>query len=247
MSIFLIKLIAAASMLLDHIGMILFPNVLWLRIAGRLAFPLYALCIAEGFRHTRNRITYFLRIFVLGAVCQVVYFFVSADPYLGILITFSLSIVLLFLLDALLCACQKQKNPICSLWERLFKKAMPRPAAVAVCALLFCAALSGIFMLNRAITIDYGMTGVLFPVLVYLGYSSHRQKLLGPYLGIAMLSCNFEGAPTPRIWSLLALIPITLYNGKPGKYKLKYFFYIFYPAHLVVLYAIDVLLAMLGR
>ena len=116
LSIFLIKLIAAASMLLDHIGMILFPNVLWLRIAGRLAFPLYALCIAEGFRHTRNRIKYFLRIFVLGAVCQVVYFFVSADPYLGILITFSLSIVLLFLLDALLCACEKRANFISKLW-----------------------------------------------------------------------------------------------------------------------------------
>ena len=80
-----------------------------------------------------------------------------------------------------------------------------------------------------------------------LGYSSRKQKLLGPYLGVAMLSCNFEGAPTPRIWSLLALIPITLYNGKPGKYKLKYFFYIFYPAHLVLLYAIDVLLTLLGR
>ena len=247
MSIFLIKLIAAASMLLDHTGMILFPDVLWLRIAGRLAFPLYALCIAEGFRHTRNRIKYFLRIFVLGAVCQVVYFFVSADPYLGILITFSLSIVLLCLLDSLLCACKKQKNPISDLWERLFKKAMPRPAAIAVCALLLGGALAGIWLLSRTITIDYGMTGVLFPVLVYLGYSSRRQKLLGPYLGVAMLSCNFEGSSTPRIWSLLALIPITLYNGKPGKYKLKYFFYIFYPAHLVLLYAIDIVLALLTR
>lgn len=247
MSIFVIKLIAAASMLLDHTGMILFPDVLWLRIVGRLAFPLYALCIAEGFRHTRNRVKYFLRIFVLGAVCQVVYFFVSADPYLGILITFSLSILLLFLTDALLCTCQKQKNPICSLWERLFKHTLPRPAAVTLCALLFGGALAGIWLLSRAITIDYGMTGVLFPVLVYLGYSSRRTKLLGPYLGIAMLSCNFEGAPTPRIWSLLALIPITLYNGKPGKYKLKYFFYIFYPAHLVVLYAISMALAWLGR
>ena len=247
MSIFLIKLIAAASMLLDHTGMILFPDVLWLRIAGRLAFPLYALCIAEGFRHTRNRTKYFLRIFALGSLCQVVYSFVSTEPYLGILITFSLSIVLLFLLDALLCACEKRANFISKLWEKVFKKAAPRPAAVAVCALLLGGALAGIFMLSRAITIDYGMTGILFPVLVYLGYSSRKQKLLGPYLGVAMLSCNFEGAPTPRIWSLLALIPITLYNGKPGKYKLKYFFYIFYPAHLVLLYAIDVLLTLLGR
>ena len=247
MSVFWIKIIAAISMLLDHAGMILFPDAMWMRIAGRLALPLYALCIAEGFRHTRNRFSYFLRIFILGTLCQIVYDLVSSEPYLGILITFSLSIVLLFLLDALLCTCKKQKNPISDLWERLFKKAMPRPAAIAVCALLLGGALAGIWLLSRTITIDYGMTGVLFPVLVYLGYSSRRQKLLGPYLGVAMLSCNFEGSPTPRIWSLLALIPITLYNGKPGKYKLKYFFYIFYPAHLVLLYAIDIVLALLTR
>ena len=106
MSVFWIKIIAAASMLLDHTGMILFPEAAWMRILGRLALPLYALCIAEGFRHTRSRVKYFLRIFILGALCQVVYFLASEQPYLGILITFSLSIVLLFLLDALLMACK---------------------------------------------------------------------------------------------------------------------------------------------
>jgi tetratricopeptide (TPR) repeat protein len=89
-------------MLLDHTGMILFPDVLWLRILGRVALPLYALCIAEGFRHTRSRGKYFLRIFILGVLCQIVYDFVSTDVYLGILITFSLSIVLLTLIDALI-------------------------------------------------------------------------------------------------------------------------------------------------
>jgi len=41
---------------------------------------------------------------------------------------------------------------------------------------------------------------------------------------------------------LLALVPLALYNGKPGKYRLKYFFYIFYPAHLVLLYAMGFLM-----
>ena len=68
MSIFWIKILAALSMLLDHMGLILFPEVAWLRIVGRLAFPLYALCIAEGFTHTRHRGKYFLRIFVLGVI-----------------------------------------------------------------------------------------------------------------------------------------------------------------------------------
>ena len=93
MSIFWIKIIASISMLLDHTGMILFPGELWLRILGRIGLPLYALCIAEGFRHTRSRGKYFLRIFILGVLCQIVYDFVSKETYLGILITFSLSLV----------------------------------------------------------------------------------------------------------------------------------------------------------
>ena len=92
MSIFWIKIIASISMLLDHTGMILFPDELWLRILGRIGLPLYALCIAEGFRHTRSRGKYFLRIFILGVLCQIVYDFVSKETYLGILITFSLSL-----------------------------------------------------------------------------------------------------------------------------------------------------------
>ena len=124
---------------------------------------------------------------------------------------------------------------------------MPHAAAITVCALLFCAALAGIFMLNRTIPVDYGMTGVLLPILVYLGGSSRWGKFGGAATGVALLACNLESSSTPRIWSLLALAPLALYNGKPGKYKLKYFFYIFYPAHLVVLYAIDLVLTQLGH
>ncbi len=247
MSIFWIKIVASISMLLDHTGMILFPDALWLRILGRVGLPLYALCIAEGFRHTRSRLKYFLRIFILGVLCQIVYDFVSSEPYLGILITFSLSIALLFLLDTLLCACKKQKNPISGSFEKLFKHTLPRPAGIAVCAVLCTLALGGVIVLNHCITIDYGMTGVLLPVLIYLGGSSRWGKFGGAAAGTILLACNLEGSLTPRQWSLLALAPLALYNGKPGKYKLKYFFYIFYPAHLVLLYGIDMLLGMLGR
>ena len=127
MSIFWIKIIASISMLLDHTGMILFPGAWWLRILGRIGLPLYALCIAEGFRHTRSRLKYFLRIFMLGVLCQIVYDFVSKEIYLGILITFSLSIVLLTLIDALICACKKQKNPISGISKRSASARFPTP------------------------------------------------------------------------------------------------------------------------
>ena len=242
MSVFWIKIIAALTMLLDHTGMILFPDVLWLRIVGRISLPLYALCIAEGFRHTRSRIKYFLRIFVLGALCQIVYDLVSSEPYLGILLTFSLSIMLLFLLDALLCTCKKQKNAILDLYERLFHRPLPRPAGIALCALLLALGLAGTATLHYFLPVDYGMTGVLLPLLIYLGGNSRWGKFGGAAAGTVLLACNLENAPTPRVWSFLALIPLALYNGKPGKYKLKYFFYVFYPAHLVLLYGIYLLL-----
>jgi hypothetical protein len=239
-SVFWIKLIAAASMLVDHMGMILFPDVLWMRIVGRLALPLYALCIAEGFRHTRNRLAYFLRIFVLGAICQVAYLFVSEGLYLGILITFSISIVLLFFLDALMRACQKEKNPIGTLMAKLCKKTPSNALSIALCALCFGTALAGAVTLTLFVHVDYGLTGILLPVLVYLGGSSRPGKLCGAAAGTVLLACNLENSPTPRIWSLAAIIPLALYNGKPGKYKLKYFFYVFYSAHLLLLYGIKI-------
>ena len=49
MTSFVLKLIAAITMLIDHTGLILFPNQMIFRIIGRLAFPIYAYCIAEGF------------------------------------------------------------------------------------------------------------------------------------------------------------------------------------------------------
>ena len=247
MSVFWIKIVAALSMLLDHTGMILFPDVQWLRIVGRLALPLYALCIAEGFRHTRSRPKYFLRIFVLGALCQVVYFFVSSEPYLGILITFSLSIVLLCLLDALLCAAKGQTEPVSRVFEKILRRALSRSVRTVLCAVLLASALGGVILLNHFIRVDYGLTGVLLPVLIYLGGNSRPGRFGGAAAGTLLLACNLEGSATPRIWSLLALAPLALYNGKPGKYKLKYFFYVFYPLHLVLLYGIDLLLAWLAR
>ena len=55
-----LKLIALFAMTCDHVGMQIFPQLLWLRMIGRLAMPIYAFMIAEGCRHTRNRKKYLL-------------------------------------------------------------------------------------------------------------------------------------------------------------------------------------------
>lgn len=56
-------------MLVDHIGYLLLPDVVWLRWIGRLALPIFAYFVAEGCRHTRNRWRYVGRMLGLGCLC----------------------------------------------------------------------------------------------------------------------------------------------------------------------------------
>ena len=66
-----LKYIAALTMLIDHAGLLLFPRNILFRIIGRLAFPIFAFMIAEGCRYTRNKLKYFLSVFILGFACFV--------------------------------------------------------------------------------------------------------------------------------------------------------------------------------
>ena len=94
-----LKIIALISMTIDHIGVQLFPNLTILRIIGRLAFPIFAYMIAEGARYTKNRKKYILTISLTALFCQLVYFFTERSLYQCILVTFSLSILLIYALE----------------------------------------------------------------------------------------------------------------------------------------------------
>ena len=213
-----LKLIAAFTMLVDHVGALMFPQVLFLRILGRISYPIFAFMIAEGCRYTKNRLRYFLMVFGLGVICQVVYYFASGDTYLNILLTFSLSIGLIYLLQA---AYQTQDSKKRMLWS-----------------VLFCAGFLGVYGLNKILTIDYGFWGVMAPVFVSFGFLRKFPRwasvvLLGADL--LLLGAELGGL---QHYALLALPLLLLYSGQRGKANLKYFFYIFYPVHLAVLQGI---------
>ena len=219
-----LKLIAALTMLLDHIGVMFFPQHSIFRILGRLAFPIFAFMIAEGCHYTRNRLRYFLSIFLLGALCQTVYYVFSRDTYLNILLTFSCSIPLIYLLQEW----KVRKN-----WLFMF----PFAAAVAVA-----------FVLNQYVTLDYGFWGMMVPVFTALCYPSRDKKLGAGHhilavcllgVGLLLLAIDYEGV---QYYSLLTLPLLLLYSGKRGKGNFKYAFYLFYPLHLVALQAIAWLL-----
>jgi len=213
-----LKLIAAFSMLLDHMGVLLFPQVKLLRIVGRLAYPIFAFMIAEGCRYTKNRLRYFLMVFGLGAGCQLVYYFASGDTYLNILLTFSCSILLIYALQEVYKAKNPQKQ---MLWSVLF--------AVGMMAAL---------KIDQFLTIDYGFFGIMIPVLISFAHVRgfpRWAEILMLGLGLVLLGADLKGI---QHYALLSVPLLLLYNGQRGKYNMKCFFYIFYPVHLAVLQGI---------
>lgn len=234
-----LKLIAAAAMAVDHIGLMFFPANLAFRIIGRLAFPIFAFMIAEGCRYTKNRLRYFLSVFVLGIVCQAVYYIVARSTYLSVLITFSLSILTLYALQFFR---ESVGDPACPVGRKL------------VSAAVFAGAVAGVWWLNEKLRIDYGFWGCMLPVFAGLlmqrrggkadcltGLDRPLTHVLTLGLGALLLSLQQGGI---QAYSLLALPLLALYSGRRGKGKLKYFFYIFYPVHLAALEGLRMLLAM---
>lgn len=241
MSSFVLKLIAAVTMFIDHMGLILFPGQMIFRIIGRLAFPLYAYCIAEGFRYTRNRWHYFLRIFILGAVCQIVYAFVDDDLLLGILISFSIAIVIMALCDSAKSCLKGETSRLNRLIEKLTHQSLSPNADRILSIALAGTSIILAFVLCTVVDVDYGFFGIMLPVLTSL-FEGRTQRFVIFSSTLLALCIDLTAGFAVQYWSLLTIPILAAYNGKPGKYRLKNFFYIFYPLHLVVLYGIDMLL-----
>lgn len=210
-----LKILAAITMTVDHIGAYLFPGVLWMRVVGRLAFPIFAFMVGQGARHTRSLTRYFLTMALSALVCQGVFTVTQGDLYQCILVTFTLSLGLIFLIQR----AEETKTPFARLW--------------AVCGL------GAVFVICKVLPhkipgfdMDYGLFGVLAPVAVYLAQDRLRGIF---YLGICLVGIA-EGTLWIQWLSLLTIPLLLLYNGSRGKWKMKWFFYLYYPAHLVVIY-----------
>ena len=233
----MLKIIAAVCMLIDHIGVRIFPEAIILRIIGRMSFPIFAFMIAEGCRYTKNKLRYFLSVFLLGAACQIVYYLYDESLDMCILITFSLSILIIY-------AMQRFKNAIFSPESTPLEKILS--------GALFLTSIALAFVLNKCFSIDYGFVGCMLPVFAALFHQPSKnaskllQRLDHRYIHIAMMGVALLVYSLRSSWvqmfSLLAIPLLLLYSGKRGKGNTKYLFYIFYPAHLAILEAIAVLL-----
>lgn len=218
-----LKLIALVTMTIDHVGMLLFPYSVILRVIGRLAFPIFAYMIAEGCTHTRSMGRYLGTMAAMAAIYQLVYFFVDGSLYQSILVTFSLSIGLIWLLQ----------------WAQTRKDATGRLCLVlGLVAVSFVTRLLPKLLSGTDFDVDYGMWGVFLPVVIYLA-KEKWQKLLWAACLLILLALESYYLQ----WYALAALPLlALYDGTRGRWKMKWLFYIYYPAHLVVLWGLQRLL-----
>ena len=224
-----LKGIAAALMLTDHVGAILLPEVLALRCVGRLAFPIFAFFIAEGYAHTRDFGRYFRRLAILAVMSEIPFNLENGAVFdltrQNVLFTFCLALLTLRGLEALG-------------RERGFGR-------WAGCGLVLAAG----FAAGELLRTDYGGWGVVTVALLQLCRDGKYAKL---WLLLAMAAVNglgmgsltmpvFGGEMPIQIFAVAALPVIWLYNGQAGPKGLRRAFYVFYPAHLLVLEGIRTL------
>lgn len=210
-----LKLLAMLAMTVDHIGYILLPQHRILRIIGRLAFPIFAYMIAEGCQYTRSMGRYLLSLLTVAFVCQVITL-AAGSLHMNVLVTFAAAVSLIWLAQT-----ARKKG---GLWWKL-----GLGAAVTLC--FFVAELLPYAFPSTDLAVDYGFPGILLPLLLYF-CKTKTQKLCITALVMALLS----GFIWDIQWfSLLALPLLAMYNGRRGGHKMKWLFYIYYPAHLAVL------------
>ena len=220
MSVFVIKCIAVIFMVVDHIKYA-FPNCdnIFTLYFGRISFPLFAFGIVQGYKHTRDLKKYVKRLFIFGFVSQIPFSLFTSLPtlnevLLNINFTFILGIFAIIAYD-------KTENKVKG---------------------LLYAILIGI--LGQITLVDYGFYGVILIFSLYI-FSESKLKtfflsslvILIKYLYRIYLSGGefLDYYVMNLLCSLIPIFIILFYNGKRGK-SFKWFFYIFYPLHLLIFY-----------
>lgn len=211
MNRFQLKLLAVVTMLIDHTGAILFPDMVALRIIGRISFPIFAFLIAEGFFRTSNVNVYLGRLFAFAAISEIPYDLafhgtVYYPQSQNIFFTLFIGLAAIAILRE-----YREKNPVASV-------------------LLAGAAV----LLAEVLRTDYGWFGVAAVVIFYC-MRSYPDK---GTVAFAVLNTGFGLLNSVQVVAAAASLPILLYSGKTGRYRWKYFFYAFYPAHLLLLFLI---------
>jgi len=216
-----LKIIAMALMLLDHFAVVFLPGNTLLhmlfRFPGRIVAPLICFFIAEGYHYTSNRKKYILRLLGLALVSHIPFnitFGHTLSPFEATSVIWALAMGLIAL-----SALKSEKL-------HLVVKAL---ILAACCALAY--------------TANWNFIAVLWIVVFGLFHGNFKRQILafcavGIVFHLAIVYHRFGFSHWFQLGIFLAIPLLALYNGKLGKKSkvMAYSFYVFYPAHLLLLY-----------
>jgi len=232
-----LHMMAMAFMLLDHLWGTVVPGNDWMTCVGRLAFPIFAFLIVEGYFHTRNLKKYVLRLLTFAVISEIPFNLAMGmrlfyPIHQNVLWSFLISIGLIFCNERV-----KEKK----IWLRVL--------VGLGTVLLGC-------VLGLLTMVDYYHAGILMVLVFYFFRRRTWWGLLGQLVCLWYINAEMLGGFGYEISlfgrthfvarqgiALLSLIPIWLYQGKQGYHskKLQYLYYLFYPLHLLILGIIKVL------
>ena len=225
-------IIASLSMLIDHIGAVFFPGLIFMRLIGRTAFPIYAFLIAQGGRYTSNKGRYAVRLLIFAALSELPfdYAFYGKPGLMSQNVFFTLLIGLLVI------------------WA--FEAFVGRYYFLAVVSLI-----AG-YLAADYIKCDYGGWGVMLIWMLWR-FGAKREGAAAVITAMLLIMVlpgvlDAVGKTSLRLWSyrllqlggIASLIPLWFYNGTRGAQSWppmirRWAFYAFYPLHLAVLAVVN--------
>lgn len=265
MNTFALKLLAIVLMLIDHIGVILlsqtdhFNLYLLCRGLGRLAFPIFAFLLVEGFSRTSNVKKYLERLGLFALISEIPFDLAFYQVRYGSSLWADLSQGLfgdhdLEVIDLVFFRLFRYQNIFFTLFlglllmyymRRVEGKYKNQVVLANVWEALLVVGFCAIAYLIRS---DYEVAGILIITAFYIFRGSKLLQSAALFIISITLLCNvsyFLATGDIRniisLFATLAMLPIALYNEKKGK-DIKYLFYIFYPGHLMLLYLLSLVL-----
>ncbi|WP_036060563.1 TraX family protein [Leptotrichia wadei] len=213
MSLFILKIIGIVTMFLDHYHYIVGGSEI-LNVIGRIAFPIFAFTLNEGYVHTRSLKKYLLRLFIFAVSIQMPSILFGYDYPMNIFFTLFLGLLSIYIFNL------KKMNVILKI--------------ILIGFVLF---------FSQKFKLDYGIYGILV-IINFNIFRNNKFKILMNFLVLNIYNVIFPKVfdlPDTQLFSLISLVFIFMYNGEKGR-SMKYFFYLFYPIHFFILEVIKFIL-----
>ena len=264
MDTYKLKILAITTMLIDHVGAVLVygtnNDLLYFacRAVGRLAFPIFAFLIVEGYYHTRDVRKYLMRLLAFAAISEIPFdlAFYQYDNNIDAITDFGYIFKHHSYSSVVIERLMNSQNVFFTLFLGLLlitlfgmvdmKFIKNDYKNIVIGNSLDCALTAVICGIAYVLKTDYDVAGIMIIVSFYLFRDSIALMGIALFIISGSMLCQFmqfrvDGnlIDIVGIFATLAIIPIALYNGKKGK-SAKYFFYAFYPVHLIILFLITI-------